>query len=192
MKDGEVLPVDFVVAGVGVRPATDYLNDSGLRLDDKDRSVHVSSRLQASSPDIYVAGDIARYDIGGTSTRIEHWRVAEQQGIIAGHNMLDRADNVTQHVPFFWTNQFGITFNYVGHAEKWDEIIYRGDPEQKDFIAFYVDGGKLMAAAGCNHDQELDAVEFIMRDAMPLTPSQMRDSTFDLVAYAQGLHAVRQ
>jgi NADPH-dependent 2,4-dienoyl-CoA reductase/sulfur reductase-like enzyme len=148
--------------------------------------------LQASDPSIYVAGDIARYDIGGTSTRIEHWRVAEQQGIIAAHNMLDMADDVTQHVPFFWTNQFGIIFNYVGHAEKWDEIIYRGDPAQKDFIAFYVQGGKAMAVAGCNHDQELDAIEFIMRDNMLLTPDQMRDSKFDLVAYAQGLTVAKR
>ena len=189
LNDGEVILVDFVVMGVGVRPATDFLVDSGLLLDDKDRSVRVNSRLQASAPDIFVAGDIARYDVGTKSTRIEHWRVAEQQGIIAAHNMLDLADDITRHVPFFWSNQWGITLNYVGHAEKWDEIIYRGDPAQKDFIAFYVEGGKMTAAAGCNHDQELDAIELILRENMLLTPAQMRDAKFDLVAFARGTHA---
>src|SRR5262249_14798878 len=88
LKGGEVLNADLVVLGVGVRPATDFLANSGLNMDDKDRSVHVTSRLQSSDPSIYVAGDIARYDIGGKSTRIEHWRAAEQQGMIAAHNML--------------------------------------------------------------------------------------------------------
>lgn len=186
LKGGETIKADFVVLGVGVRPATDFLDNSGLKLNERDRSVHVNSRLQASHPDIYVAGDIARYDAGGASTRIEHWRVAEQQGIVAAHNMLDVADDIAHHVAFFWTNQFGIIFDYVGHAEKWDEIIYRGDPMKKDFVAFYVKDGKLEAAAGCNHDQDLDALEFILRDGMPLTPAQMHDAKFDLVAYAQG------
>lgn len=184
LKNGQTLPADFVVAGVGVRPATDFLTDSGLKLDDKDRSVHVDVNLQTNEPNIYAAGDIARYG-DDSGTRIEHWRVAEQHGIVAARNMLGRPETVTPHIPFFWTNQFGIIFDYVGHAEKWDEIIYRGSTEKKDFIAFYVTGGKLHAAAGCNHDRELDALEFILRDNISLTPAQMRDESFDLAAHAQ-------
>jgi hypothetical protein len=103
--------------------------------------------------------------------------------------MLGKSEDFNTHVPFFWTHQWDIEMRYVGHAEKWDEIIYRGKPEDKDFIAFYVSGGKLLAAASCNHDTELDAIEFILRDKLPLTPDQMRDEHFDLVGVVRATPA---
>lgn len=186
LKTGEVLPADFVVVGVGVRPATDFLMDSGLQLDDKDQSVRVNEHLQTNDPDIYAAGDIARYPDGSErGQRIEHWRVAEQHGLVAARNMLERSENVRHHVPFFWTKQWAIELRYVGHAEKWDEIVYRhGTPEKEQFIAFYMAGGKLLAAAGRSSDPEMDAIEFILQADQPLTPEQMRDESFDLVQYA--------
>jgi NADPH-dependent 2,4-dienoyl-CoA reductase/sulfur reductase-like enzyme len=186
LKSGEILPTDFVVIGVGVRPATDFLTDSGLRLDDWDHSVHVNATLQTSDPNIYAAGDIARYEDGTGSdrgTRIEHWRAAEQQGIVAARNMLGGNEHMSKHIPFFWTTQWGLTLNYVGHAEKWDEIIYRGIPASKDFIAFFVAGGKLLAAAGCSHDAELDAIEFILSNNRSLSIAQMRDPGFNLIEF---------
>lgn len=186
LKSGETLPADFVVVGVGVRPATDFLRDSGLKLHERDQSVLVSDTLQTSDPDVYAAGDIARWDDGKTgSVRIEHWRTAEQQGIVAANNMFGESESMRGHVPFFWTNQWDIALRYVGHAEKWDDIIYRyGTPEKKDFVAFYVHNGNLLAAAGMNHDADMDAIEFILRADKPLTADQMRDATFDLAAYA--------
>jgi NADPH-dependent 2,4-dienoyl-CoA reductase/sulfur reductase-like enzyme/nitrite reductase/ring-hydroxylating ferredoxin subunit len=187
LRGGETLPADFVVLGVGVIPATGFLKTSGLNLQDKDGSVLVNARLQTSHPDIFAAGDIAHWDDGSEAgARIEHWRVAQQQGMVAARNMLGGQENINQHVPFFWTNQWKIGLRYVGYAPKWDEIIYRGAPEAKDYIAFYVADGKLRAAAGYGHDREMDAIEFILRDGMSLSPAQMRDAQFDLVAYASG------
>jgi NADPH-dependent 2,4-dienoyl-CoA reductase/sulfur reductase-like enzyme/nitrite reductase/ring-hydroxylating ferredoxin subunit len=187
LKSGQSLEADFVVVGIGVSPATDFLSDSGLRLHDRDHSVLVNANLQTSHADIYAAGDIARWEDGSEGgTRIEHWRLAQQHGILAAQNLLGGSDDMNAHVPFFWTTQWKITLNYVGHATKWDEIIFRGGkPEDKKFIAFYVMGGELKAAAGCGYDTELDAIEYIMRDRMPLTPDQMRDESFDLVEYAR-------
>ncbi len=180
LTSGETLPVDFVVLGVGVAPATDFVAGAGLSLDDKDRSMLVNDQLQSSDQDVYAAGDIAKVD----GTRIEHWRLAEQHGIVAAHTMLGQVDSATAHVPFFWTVQWSIIFNYVGHAENWDAIIFRGSPDNNDFLVFYIgDNGKLLAAGGCNYDRDLDAIEFILRDSLPLTPDQMRDPAFDLVAY---------
>src|SRR5260221_13061234 len=194
LTGGEILPADVVVVGVGVRPATDALVDSGLKLDEKDRSVRVNAALQSSDPDVYAAGDIARWgDRSPTGVRIEHWRLAEQHGIIAAHNMLGQQDAMTRHIPFFWTAQWGIELRYVGHAEQWDEIIYRGDfpdspvaKEDKHFVAFYVLNGELKAAAGCNADAEMDALELILRDGMALSVGQMRDEKYNLVAYSCG------
>jgi apoptosis-inducing factor 3 len=181
LKNGEVLDADAVIMGVGVRPATDFLRESGLKLDEKDASVLVNEHLQSSAPDIYAAGDIARHD----GVRIEHWRVAQQHGMVAAQNMLGEVPTISQHVPFFWTMQWDIALRYVGHAAKWDEIIYRGSPEQKKFIAFYLNNGELKAVAGCGHDAEMDAIEFILRDRLPLSPAQMRDESFDLIAYVK-------
>jgi len=183
LKSGKKVDADFVIVGIGVSPATDFLSDSGITLDEKDHSVRVNNQLQSNQPDVYAAGDIARWG-EGSGTRIEHWRVAEQHGMIAAHNMLGQLDVVDTHVPFFWTTQWKVTLNYVGHAAQWDEIIYRGKPQDKKFIAFYVKDGRLQAAVGCNHDQELVALELILQHKLPLTTNQMRDESFSLVEYA--------
>ncbi|MCC7208445.1 MAG: NAD(FAD)-dependent dehydrogenase, partial [Anaerolineae bacterium] len=164
---------------------TDFLRGSGLRLDEKDGSVHVDSRLQASQPDVLAAGDIARWGEAG-GVRIEHWRVAQQHGIVAARAMLGKAADVAEHAPFFWTTQWGLKVSYVGHATAWDEIIFRGAPDEKRFIAFYVKDGQLQAAAGVDQDADLCAVEFILRDRLPLSAAQMRDPAFSLVEYVKG------
>ncbi len=135
---------------------------------------------------MYAAGDIARWDDGSeASQRIEHWRLAEQHGIIAARNMLGQGEAMHQHIPFFWTQQWDIELRYVGHATTWTEIIYRyGKPEQKDFLAFYVADNKLLAATGLKHNRDLDALEFILQSRKPLTKAQMTDKSFDLPAYA--------
>ncbi|HLU10030.1 MAG TPA: FAD-dependent oxidoreductase [Oceanobacillus sp.] len=188
LTSGETLPADFVVLGVGVRPATDFLKDSGLAMDEKEGSVLVDAHLRTNDPNVYAAGDIARYDDGsGQRARIEHWRLAQQHGMIAARNMLkDGEDSVNNHVPFFWTNQAGIGLRYVGYAPEYDDVIFRGKAQDRDFIAFYVTNGKLQAAAGVKRDRDMDAIEFILLDDMPLTKEQMENESFDLVAYALG------
>lgn len=188
LKSGKSLDADFVVVGVGVVPATDFLLDSGLALNEHDHSVRVNRHLQTSSADVFAAGDIARWNDGSDrGVRIEHWRVAQQQGMVAARNMLGENWSVGQRVPFFWTMQWGLRLNYVGHAPLWDEIIYwGGTPEQRKFIAFYVRDGKLQAAAGCGYDAELGAIELILRDQMPLSLDQMHDPALDLIKYAHG------
>lgn len=184
--ENEALPADFVIVGIGVRPATDFLQGSGLEMSEKDHAVRVSRYLQSSNPNVYAAGDIARWDDGSENgTRIEHWRTAEQQGMVAARNMLGQTDDVNRHVPFFWTNQFDLRFKYIGHANSWDEIIYRGDPEAHDFLAFYEKDGKILAVAGSGRGSDMNALELIFREGRTLPARQVQDESFDLVAYAQ-------
>jgi NADPH-dependent 2,4-dienoyl-CoA reductase/sulfur reductase-like enzyme/nitrite reductase/ring-hydroxylating ferredoxin subunit len=180
IKNGETLPADFVVLGVGVTPTTDFLSDSGITVHDSDHSVMVNEQLQTSNIAVYAAGDIARYPYNGDTVRIEHWRVAQQQGMVAARNMLGLPDDMDTHIPFFWTNQWDIYLRYVGFAKEWDEIAYRGDPASGKFIAFYLANDRLLAAAGSGYDRELDAIEFSLIHDIPITPEQMRDPNFDL------------
>jgi apoptosis-inducing factor 3 len=185
LGSGETLAADVVIIGVGVRPATDFLGSAGLELHERDRSLKVDAHLRTNNPDIYAAGDIARWDNGtADGLRIEHWRVAQQQGMVAARNMAGQQEDFNDYVPFFWSKQWDITLRSVGHAAKWDEILYRGEVAAKEFVAFFVKDGRLAGAVGCKRDPEMAALEFILQDDLPLTTEQMRNSDFDLVAYA--------
>lgn len=162
LDNGERLPADFVLLGLGVRSQTDFLNDVSKR---KDGGILTDAYL-AATDDLYVAGDIAAYPTtDGESQRIEHWKVAGQQGHVAGLTMAGQPTPY-QSVPFFWTNQQGKRINYVGHAEGWDEIIYDGDPaKDESFLAFYVQHNEVKAAAGLKRDQEIATIRELMQDS---------------------------
>jgi NADPH-dependent 2,4-dienoyl-CoA reductase/sulfur reductase-like enzyme/nitrite reductase/ring-hydroxylating ferredoxin subunit len=160
LEDGERLDADLVVVGVGVKPNTDFIE--GLVMH-QDGGVIVDEYMCAAEG-VYAAGDIAYFPnpLTRQHQRIEHWRTAMQQGRIAAHNM---AGKETQYdsVPFFWTRQFDVGLLYVGHAQRWEEIIYHGDLYTRDFLAFYVKENRVLAVAGMNRDQEMAAAEELMR-----------------------------
>jgi len=156
LDSGDSIEAELVIVGVGVRPATDLLEGFELH---KDGGVIADQYLSIGN-DIYAAGDIVHFPAArtGDTRRIEHWRTSLQQGRVAAHNMAGTPTPFTA-VPFFWTTQFDVTLNYVGHAVDWDEIKYEGDLASKDFLAFYVKGGRIVAVAGMNRDRELDIWE---------------------------------
>ena len=163
LDDNTELDADFVVLGIGVRPATDMLD--GFEKAD-DGGVVVGADLQAK-PDVYVAGDIAQFPYRGEQVRIEHWRLAAQHGRLAAKNMLDEGKTF-EGVPYFWTAQPGLKLRYVGHAEEFDEVVFDGEPSG-DFIAYYIKNNEVMAAAGSGRDTDLAALNHLM--AQGRTPS---------------------
>ncbi len=152
---GQRLSADMVVAGVGVHPATDYLRDLEVN---SDGSVTVDEHLRAVG-NVFAAGDIARFPDWrtGESIRIEHWRLAQEHGRIAAMNMAGW-DAPFRGVPFFWTTQHKVQVQYVGYVRTWDEIVYDGDVEGKQFVAYYLLDGRVMAAAGCNQERRMCAI----------------------------------
>ena len=174
LKSGRELPADLVVLGVGVRPATEFLQEA-FELE-KDGGLVVDEYLRASE-NIYAAGDVARFPaVTGDALRIEHWRVAQQHGRLAARNMLGQQRKYAA-APYFWTQQYGKSLRYAGHAEKWDDICYLGDVDKQDFLAFYIQDNQVKAAAGMNHDPEMIFIEALLATGRMPAPADITPAT---------------
>jgi NADPH-dependent 2,4-dienoyl-CoA reductase/sulfur reductase-like enzyme len=164
LKGGATIQADLVVVGVGVRPRIQLAERAELAVD---RGVSVNAYLETSVPEIYAAGDIARWPDphSGESIRVEHWVVAERQGQAAAVNMLAGREKFTD-VPFFWSQHYDVQINYVGHAEKWDELSIEGDILSKDCLLRFNRDQRTLAVASISRDLESLQAEVTMeRDA---------------------------
>jgi NADPH-dependent 2,4-dienoyl-CoA reductase/sulfur reductase-like enzyme/nitrite reductase/ring-hydroxylating ferredoxin subunit len=159
LKGGEALPADLVIAGLGVKPATGFAQALTL---DSDQAFEVDAQLRVNE-DLYAAGDVAAFPIYGSGEpiRVEHWRVAEQHSVIAARNMAGKPDRFIS-VPYFWTIQYMMRLDYVGHASAEDEQVIRGDLAERNFIAYYLRDGRVAAAAGMNTDKDMAAIIALM------------------------------
>ena len=164
LKSGGALDADFVVMGVGVRPRLALAEQAGLALD---RGIVVDSYLETSLRGVYAAGDIVRWPDphSGNSIRVEHWVVAERQGQTAATNMLGLHQRFDA-VPFFWSQHYDVPINYIGHAERWDEIAIDGDISAKDCLLRYKLNGQVLAVASIFRDVENLQAELAMERAV--------------------------
>ncbi|KAF5327184.1 hypothetical protein D9619_004398 [Psilocybe cf. subviscida] len=176
--NGTTLPCDFVIMGVGVAPATQFLKGSGIDLE-KDGSVKVDKFLRVRSgkdtKNIYAVGDIATYpqQQGDEDVRIEHWNVAGNQGRAVGLTISGKAQPFAK-IPIFWSAQ-GQQLRYCGIGSKYEEVIIKGDPMEMKFIAYYVRSGKVVAVASMQNDPVVSQASELLRLGLMPTPQEIRD-----------------
>jgi 3-phenylpropionate/trans-cinnamate dioxygenase ferredoxin reductase component len=153
-KSGLEVDCDFVVIGAGVHPELRLAQQAGI---ETASGVVTDRYLETSAPGIFAAGDIAEYDsiIHGRRLRIEHWDVAFNQGKTAALNMLGERQPYDV-VPYFWSDLGDwAKLEYVGPASEWDEVWWRGTPEDGSFTAWYVKDGRIAAALTVGRPEDL-------------------------------------
>jgi NADPH-dependent 2,4-dienoyl-CoA reductase/sulfur reductase-like enzyme len=157
LTDGDVVPADVVVVGVGVSPATGWLESSGLELRD---GVVCDENLRAA-PRVYAAGDVARWPnrLLGREVRVEHWTNASEQGAAAARNLLAESCGEVgapyESVPFFWSDQFTIRIQFLGRAEGDETVeIVTGSPDENSFVALYHHGDEFRAVLGVSRPKQ--------------------------------------
>ncbi|KIM84275.1 hypothetical protein PILCRDRAFT_818616 [Piloderma croceum F 1598] len=167
--NGQTLPADFVIMGVGVAPATAFLNDSGIKLE-RDGGIKVDEYLRVPGFDgVYAIGDIAHFpQINGESRRIEHWNVAGNHGRAVGRTIAGGKPLLAfEKVPIFWSAQ-GQQLRYCGSGFGYDDIIIKGNPDEMKFIAYYAKEGKVIAVSTMQNDPVVSkASELLRLGAMP-------------------------
>ncbi|KIK10084.1 hypothetical protein K443DRAFT_81036 [Laccaria amethystina LaAM-08-1] len=174
--NGESIPADFVIMGVGVSPSTAFLKDSGLELE-RDGGIKVDKYLRVTKGpnvnDVYAIGDIAHYpQVNGTFTRIEHWNVAGNQGRAVGKTIAGNPQPFVK-IPIFWSAQ-GQQLRYCGVGHQYEDIIIKGDPKEMKFVAYYIKNGSVVAVASMQNDPVISkASELLRLGFMPL-PEEIR------------------
>ncbi|MCP2262261.1 Reductase C-terminal [Streptoalloteichus tenebrarius] len=179
LADGTELPADLVVLGVGAAPRLTLARDAGLALTDEvpGGGVAVDERLRTSAPEVYAVGDIAahlhpRY---GRRVRTEHWANAREQGRHVGQVLLG-ASEPFQATPYFFTDQYDLGMEYRGLADPEDELVVRGDPASREFIAFWLRDGHVHAAMNVNVWDDGDALQALVDNRAPVVVEDLQEA----------------
>jgi NADPH-dependent 2,4-dienoyl-CoA reductase/sulfur reductase-like enzyme len=153
-KGGKEVATDLAVVGIGVDPLTDFLEGSGIELDN---GIVVDERFQTNVPDVYAAGDVARfYDpLFKKRRRIEHWSNANYQGTEVG-KVLAGADGGYDTVSQFFTEIFGITIKVFGDAKHDAEVVVRGSLRENDMHALYAENGEVIGALSVGQTEDVE------------------------------------
>lgn len=185
LADGSTLEADVVLLGVGVHPRAQLLEDFA----DDDGAIPVDSQMRVRDT-VYAVGDIALAPTVLGPFRIEHWRVAMQQGMVAALSILDAPGaRMDRRVPFFWSGQFGKSLRYVGHGAADAPHHVWGDPAKLDFIEFSFDGERTVAAVGMQRDTAMAAFELLLKLGRVPGAAEIRAGEFDLAQRLKGLSA---
>jgi 3-phenylpropionate/trans-cinnamate dioxygenase ferredoxin reductase subunit len=172
--DGHVIDADVVVVGIGVSPRTELAERAGLKLDN---GVVTDEQLRTSENDVFAAGDLANaiHPFYGGRIRVEHWDNAIHQGEAAARSMLDRGEPYVR-IPYFFSDQYEVGMEYVGHAADWDEVVFRGDVPGREFIAFWLRDGSVLAGMNVNVWDVSDQIRELIQSRERIDPVRLADA----------------
>jgi len=180
LADGRRIDADFVVAGIGVEPRVELAGAAGLRLEN---GVACDERLRTSAENVYAAGDVANamHPLYGARLRVEHWANALNQGPHAARSMLGSAAPYDS-VPYFFSDQYDVGMEYAGFATEWDEVVFRGDPSGREFIAFWLKDERVLAGMNVNVWDVTDQIQALIAARQPVARARLVDPDVPLDA----------
>ncbi len=172
-RDGPVIEADLVVVGVGAVPRVELAEAAGLMVDG---GILVDEHLEASARGVFAAGDVASawHPVLERRLRVEHWANARQQGATAARNMLGQAVPYEAR-PSFFSDQYDLGMEYLGHADPDDRVVFRGDPASREFLAFWVRDDRVVAAMNANIWDVGDQLRAIVEGGAAVAPQLLAD-----------------
>lgn len=176
--DGELIPADFVVVGVGIAPNTELASAAGLNVEN---GIVVDDRCQSSDPDIYAVGDCTNHpnSIYDRRLRLESVHNALEQAKTAVSNICGNESHYSQ-VPWFWSDQYDLKLQIAGLSEGYDDVVIRGNPADRSFACLYLRGGKLIATDAVNSPKDFVQSKALIAAKSSVDPEQLRDSDVQL------------
>ncbi|TAM67075.1 FAD-dependent oxidoreductase [Mycobacterium sp.] len=174
-RDGATITADAVLVAVGAKPNIELAEQAGLSLGDG--GVLVDASLRTSDPDIYAVGDIAaaEHPLFGTRIRTEHWANALKQPAVAVAGMLGTPGEYAE-LPYFFTDQYDLGMEYVGHAPSFERVVFRGDVAGREFVAFWLDGdNRVLAGMNVNIWDVLDDVKALINSRVSVDADKLAD-----------------
>lgn len=175
LTDGSTVAADAVLIAVGAAPNIELAEKAGLAIGDG--GVLVDASLRTSDPDIYAVGDIAaaQHPFFGVRIRTEHWANALKQPAVAVAGMLGNSAEYDE-LPYFFTDQYDLGMEYVGHAPEYERVVFRGDVAGREFVAFWLDASnRVLAGMNVNVWDVLDDVKALIRSGAPVDPDRIAD-----------------
>lgn len=186
LGDGSTVGADHVLVAVGASPNTALAEQAGLATGNG--GVLVDASLRTSDPDIFAVGDIAaaEHPLFGTRIRTEHWANALKQPAVAAAGMLGKPGEYTE-LPYFFTDQYDLGMEYVGHAPDYDRVVFRGDVDGREFVVFWLDRDtRVLAGMNVNIWEGLDDIKSLIRSRNPVDPDRLADPQQPLGALVSG------
>jgi NADPH-dependent 2,4-dienoyl-CoA reductase/sulfur reductase-like enzyme len=181
LKGGETLNCDLVVVGIGAQPMTEFLERSGI---DVNNGVIVNEYLETNRPDICAAGDIANYPdlIFGKRRRVEHWDNAVTQGQHCARLLMGERTPF-KHVPYFFSDVFDLSYEYWGDSSGADQVVHRGDVSTNSFSTWWMSGDRLVAAFIMNRpDEEREVAPKWIENRQKVASARLQDQSNTITA----------
>ena len=184
---GTTIECDFVVVGIGVTPRVQLAAGAGL---DLDNGIVVDDKLQTSAPNVFAAGDVARawHPLYEQRIRVEHWANALNQGPAAARAMLGEPVSYDR-IPYFFSDQYEVRMEYSGFAADWDEVLFRGDREAGEFVAFWLKDGRVVAGMNVNVWEVNEHVQALIRSRQQVDVAALGDPDTPLDALVEPVSA---